>query len=98
MSWEFVENRVGHLSGHLETGMTDRGHDFEGYSEQASQQPEEAGLLEVGKLWNRLPSGAAEQELWRQWGQAGYPRHQVSRGAAGTRSRQEDLETGPGLA
>lgn len=93
-----MENWVGHLSGHLEIGVTDWGHDFEGYSEQACQQLEVAGVLEAGNLWDRLPSGVAEQELWRQSGWEGYPRQQVSRGAAGTYNRQEDLEAGPGLA
>lgn len=68
MSWEFVgqENEICHSSRHLEIGMADWHHDFEDFSEQACQQLGEAGVLEEGDLWERLPIGVVEQELSRQ--------------------------------
>lgn len=90
MSWECVvqENELCHLSGHLETGMADWGNDFEGCAEQARKQLGEAGVLEEGDLWNKLPRGVAEQELLRRLGQEGYPRHQGSSRAVESYSEQ----------
>lgn len=91
------ENEICHSHKHLEIGVADWGHDFEGCSEQSCQWLGETGVLAEEDLWDRPPSGGVEWELLRQLGWEGYPWHQDSCGAVESYGSQQDQEADPGL-